>query len=299
MGDLGTFPFVFKPNVAAIDRAMRGFAAGASWFFEDIVGHGLIRLVSSINWMLAHTPWFILGALVCGLGWKARGKLRSGILYAALLCLVGVVGLWTMMLQTLSIVLASVLISLILGFPIGILLSASERATRIVRPILDTMQTMPVFVYLIPALLFFGMGSASAVIATVIYAIVPVIRLTSLGIRQVDEDVVEASRAFGATRGQTLLKVQIPQAMPTIMAGVNQTLMMAMAMVVTCSMIGARGLGNEVLIAVNRTEIGRGLVSGFSVVILAILMDRLTQGWFGTDKKKARESRKPGGDQNG
>ena len=299
MGDLGTFPFVFKPNVAAIDRAMRGFAAGASWFFEDIVGHGLIRLVSSINWMLAHTPWFILVALVFVLGCKARGKLRSGILYAALLCLVGVVGLWTMMLQTLSIVLASVLISLILGFPIGILLSASERATRIVRPILDTMQTMPVFVYLIPALLFFGMGSASAVIATVIYAIVPVIRLTSLGIRQVDEDVVEASRAFGATRGQTLLKVQIPQAMPTIMAGVNQTLMMAMAMVVTCSMIGARGLGNEVLIAVNRTEIGRGLVSGFSVVILAILMDRLTQGWFGTDKKKARESRKPGGDQNG
>ena len=299
MGDLGTFPFVFKPNVAAIDRAMRGFAAGASWFFEDIVGHGLIRLVSSINWMLAHTPWFILVALVFVLGWKARGKLRSGILYAALLCLVGVVGLWTMMLQTLSIVLASVLIALILGFPIGILLSASERATRIVRPILDTMQTMPVFVYLIPALLFFGMGSASAVIATVIYAIVPVIRLTSLGIRQVDEDVVEASRAFGATRGQTLLKVQIPQAMPTIMAGVNQTLMMAMAMVVTCSMIGARGLGNEVLIAVNRTEIGRGLVSGFSVVILAILMDRLTQGWFGTDKKQARESRKPGGDQNG
>ena len=299
MGDLGTFPFVFKPNVAAIDRAMRGFAAGASWFFEDIVGHGLIRLVSSINWMLAHTPWFILVALVFVLGWKARGKLRSGILYAALLCLVGVVGLWTMMLQTLSIVLASVLIALILGFPIGILLSASERATRIVRPILDTMQTMPVFVYLIPALLFFGMGSASAVIATVIYAIVPVIRLTSLGIRQVDEDVVEASRAFGATRGQTLLKVQIPQAMPTIMAGVNQTLMMAMAMVVTCSMIGARGLGNEVLIAVNRTEIGRGLVSGFSVVILAILMDRLTQGWFGTDKKKAHESRKPGGDQNG
>ncbi len=299
LGDPGVFPFVFKPNVAAIDHAMRGFAAGASWFFEDIVGQGLIRLVGSINWMLAHIPWFVLVALVFVLGWKARGKLRSGILYAALLCLVGVVGLWTMMLQTLSIVLASVLIALILGFPIGILLSASDRATRVVRPILDTMQTMPVFVYLIPALLFFGMGSASAVIATVIYAIVPVIRLTSLGIRQVDEDVVEASRAFGATRGQTLYKVQIPQAMPTIMAGVNQTLMMAMAMVVTCSMIGARGLGNEVLIAVNRTEIGRGLVSGFSVVILAILMDRLTQGWFGTDKKKAREARKPGGDQNG
>ncbi len=300
MSDLGNFPFVFKPNVSAIDKAMRGFAASASWFFEDIVGQGLIRLVNSINWMLSHIPWFVLIALVFFLGWKARGKIRSGILYALLMCLVGVVGLWQMMYQTLSIVLASVLIALALGFPIGILLSASDRATRVVRPVLDTMQTMPVFVYLIPALLFFGMGSASAVIATVIYAIVPVIRLTSLGIRQVAADVVEASRAFGATRRQTLVKVQIPQAMPTIMAGVNQTLMMAMAMVVTCSMIGARGLGSEVLIAVNRTEIGRGLVSGFSVVILAILLDRLTQGWFGDEKKKARKADKlPGGDQNG
>ena len=300
LSDLGAFPFVFKPDVAAIDRSMRGFAAGASWFFEDIVGQGLIRLVISFNWMLTHIPWFVLVALVFILGWKARGKIRSGILYAVLLCLVGVVGLWAMMLQTLSIVLASVLIALILGLPVGILLSASDRATKIVRPILDTMQTMPVFVYLIPALLLFGMGSASAVVATVIYAVVPVIRLTSLGIRQVDADVVEASRAFGATRRQTLVKVQIPQAMPTIMAGVNQTLMMAMAMVVTCSMIGARGLGNEVLIAVNRTEIGRGLVSGFSVVILAVLLDRLTQGWFGDEKKKAKkEAGKPGGEANG
>lgn len=300
MSDLGAFPFVFKPDVAAIDRSMRGFAADASWFFEDIIGQGLIRLVNSFNWMLSHIPWFVLVALVFLLGWKARGKIRSGVLYAVLLCLVGVVGLWAMMTQTLSIVLASVLIALTIGFPVGILLSASDRATKIVRPVLDTMQTMPVFVYLIPALLLFGMGSASAVVATVIYAVVPVIRLTSLGIRQVDADVVEASRAFGATRRQTLIKVQIPQAMPTIMAGVNQTLMMAMAMVVTCSMIGARGLGNEVLIAVNRTEIGRGLVSGLSVVILAILLDRLTQGWFGDQKKKAeKETGNPGGDANG
>jgi len=295
LGDWFAFPFVFKPNVAAIDKATRGFAASASWFFEDIIGQGLIHLVNSIQWGLAHTPWFLLVALVFVLGWKARGKLSSGVLYAVMLCLVGVVGLWTAMLQTLAIVLASVLIALALGFPVGILLSASDRATRIMRPILDTMQTMPVFVYLIPALLFFGMGSASAVIATVIYAIVPVIRLTSLGIRQVDEGVVEASRAFGATRLQTLVKVQIPQAMPTIMAGVNQTLMMAMAMVVTCSMIGARGLGSEVLIAVNRTEIGRGLVSGLSVVVVAILMDRLTQGWFG-EKEKPKG---PEGDRNG
>ena len=244
---------------------------------------------------------------VFALGWRARGSLRSGILYAAMLCAVGVVGLWQLMYMTLSIVLASVLLALIIGLPTGILLSASDRAMRVARPILDTMQTMPVFVYLIPALLLFGLGSASAVIATVIYAVVPVIRLTSLGIRQVDESVVEASRSFGSTRMQTLTKVQIPQAMPTIMAGVNQTLMMAMSMVVTCSMIGARGLGNEVLIAVNRTEIGRGLVSGFSVVILAVLLDRMTQGWFSDEKRLARQDRRlrvkikkeAGGDSNG
>lgn len=292
MSDIGDFPFVFKPNVGAIDRAMREFAANAAWFFEDIIGQGLVNLVVTINRLLGHIPWFVMVLFVFALGWRARGSLSSGILYAAMLCAVGIVGLWQLMYMTLSIVLASVLIALIIGLPVGILLSASDRAMRAARPVLDTMQTMPVFVYLIPALLLFGLGSASAVIATVIYAVVPVIRLTSLGIRQVDEGVVEASRSFGSTRMQTLIKVQIPQAMPTIMTGVNQTLMMAMSMVVTCSMIGARGLGNEVLIAVNRTEIGRGLVSGFSVVILAVLLDRLTQGWFSDEKRAARQARR-------
>ena len=180
--------------------------------------------------------------------------------------------------ETLAIVLASVVISLLLGLPIGILISSSRRANNIMRPILDTMQTMPVFVYLIPAILFFGLGKAPAVIATTIYAIVPVIRLTSHGIQQVDAEVVEAARSFGSTRWQTLYKVQIPQALPTIMTGVNQTLMMAMAMVVTCSMIGASGLGMEVLVSVNRIEIGRGIIAGTAVVIVAIVMDRITQG---------------------
>lgn len=190
--------------------------------------------------------------------------------------------------DTLSIVLAAVFISLLLGFPIGILISGNERINSFVRPILDTMQTMPVFVYLIPAVLFFGLGKAPAVIATTIYAIVPVIRLTSHGIRQVDKEVVEAARAFGSTKFQALWKVQIPQALPTIMTGVNQTLMMAMAMVVTCSMIGASGLGMEVLIGVNRIEIGRGLVAGTAVVIVAILMDRITQAWINRSEVKKK-----------
>ncbi|MEF9853956.1 MAG: ABC transporter permease subunit, partial [Hydrogenoanaerobacterium sp.] len=217
---------------------------------------------------------------------KLSKKWLTGLIYAAMLFFVGMIGLWALMYETLSIVLASVIISLAIGLPVGILISGSEKANSIARPILDTMQTMPVFVYLIPAVLFFGLGKAPAVIATTIYAVVPVIRLTSHGIRQVDAEVVEAAKAYGSTRFQTLFKVQIPQAMPTILTGVNQTLMMAMAMVVTCSMIGASGLGMEVLISVNRIEIGRGLLAGASVVIVAILMDRITQAWF----KKGEDS---------
>ena len=280
------FPQLLKIDTEAIDTAVRGFAVWAASVLNAISGV-LDGLVKGIGAILGHIPWPLLVLIIVLLGWKARGRLRSGALYGVLFALVGAVGYWNMMLVTLSIVIASVIIALLLGLPIGILLSGSDRANRVVRPILDTMQTMPVFVYLIPALLLFGTGNAPAVMATVIYAIVPVIRLTSLGIRQVDKEVVEAAVAFGSTRLQALFKVQIPQALPTIMTGVNQTLMMSMAMVVTCSMIGARGLGMEVLNAVNRIEIGRGLVAGVSVVILAVILDRVTQGWFSkTDQKK-------------
>ena len=293
------FPAFLELDTSAIDSAVRSFAVWADGVLGAIRG-ALGGLVSGINWLLSHIPWPLLVLLVGVLGWKARGKIRSGVLYAVLFSLIGAVGYWDMMELTLSIVTTSVILALINGLPVGILLSGSDRANRIVRPILDTMQTMPVFVYLIPALLLFGTGNASAVIATVIYAVVPVIRLTSLGIRQVDKEVVEAAKAFGSTKPQALFKVQIPQALPTIMTGVNQTLMMAMAMVVTTSMIGARGLGMEVLEAVNRIEIGRGLVAGASVVILAIILDRLTQSWGSGDKKKRsrkKRDQETGGEQ--
>ena len=274
---LYNFPFTLPINLGAIDDAVRAFSIKYSAIFDTIRG-ALNFFVNIIYYALNRVPWFVVILLVFIAGWRLSGKINNGILYSALLLLIGSAGLWGMMNETLSIIIASVIISLLLGFPLGILISASDRADTLIRPVLDTMQTMPVFVYLIPALLFFGLGKPPAVIATTIYAIVPIIRLTNHGIRQIDEEVVEAALAFGSTSMQALIKVKIPQALPTIMTGVNQTLMMAISMVVTTSMIGATGLGMEVLIGVQRIQIGRGLLSGTAIVIIAVVLDRLTQG---------------------
>lgn len=272
------FPVNIPINLETIDNAVRDFSVKHTKFFTHI-SNFLSGLVNLINDLLNFIPWFVVIIFVIVIQYRITKSLTSGIFYGFLLFLIGAVGLWYLMYETLSIIIASVIISLILGFPTGILISTSDRADAIARPILDTMQTMPVFVYLIPALLFFGLGKAPAVIATTIYAIVPIIRVTNHGIRQIDKEIVEASISFGSTWFQSLVKVKIPQALPTIMTGVNQTIMMAISMVVTTSMIGATGLGMEVLIGVNRIEIGRGLVSGTAVVIIAIIMDRLTQGF--------------------
>lgn len=274
---LYNFPFQFKINLQAIDDSVRSFSIKHDSFFSAITTV-LRNFVNIIQSVLDFIPWIVVIILVFIAGWRILKSVSKGLLYSGLLLLVGASGYWNMMNETLAIIIASVIISLLLGFPLGILVSASDRADRMVRPVLDTMQTMPVFVYLIPALLFFGLGKAPGVIATTIYAIVPMIRLTNHGIRQIDEEVVEASLAFGSTWFQSLVKVQIPQALPTIMTGVNQTLMMAISMVVTTSMIGVRGLGLEVLNGVNKIEIGRGLLSGTVVVIMAVILDRITQG---------------------
>lgn len=274
---LYNFPLKLSIDLGAIDNAVKGFSVKYDDFFS-IVKKGLSNFVGSINNVLDFIPWLVLVLFVVIVTWRISGKIRNGLLYGLMLFIIGALGLWSLMIETLSIIIASVIIALLLGFPVGILASTSDRFDRIIRPILDTMQTMPVFVYLIPAMMLFGLGKPPAVIATTVYAIVPMIRLTNHGIRQIDKEIVEASLAFGSTKMQSLIKVQIPQALPTIMTGVNQTLMMAMSMVVTTSMIGASGLGMEVLIAVNRVEMGRGLVSGIAVVIIAIILDRITQG---------------------
>jgi len=182
-----------------------------------------------------------------------------------------------LMLETLGVVIAGVALSISLGFPLGILVAMSPRTNAVLRPVLDTMQTMPSWVYLVPSVILFGVGTTPALLATMTYAVVPMIRLTSHGLLYVDKEMIEAAYAFGSTKSQTLVKVQIPQAVPTIMTGVNQTIMMAMSMVVTCALIGANGLGMEILLATNRVEMGKALFPGICIVILAIILDRLTQ----------------------
>jgi glycine betaine/proline transport system permease protein len=186
---------------------------------------------------------------------------------------------------TLALIIAATAISLVLGLPLGIWSAKSDRMAAVIRPTLDFMQTMPAFVYLIPAAMLFGLGRVPGVLATVIFAMPPVVRLTSLGIRQVNKEQVEAGVTFGCTPLQVLLKVQIPGAMPSIMAGINQTIMMALSMVIIASMVGAGGLGNDVLASIQRLDIGLGFESGLAVVLLAIMLDRITET-FGQQGKR-------------
>ena len=246
--------------------------------FFDAVRSILNAILTAVGAVINIIPWWLLLVLVFIASYRMSRKWTQAVTFTVLLFFIGLVGYWDLMYMTMTVIVTSVIISMIIGLPTGILISSSKKANAIIRPILDLMQTMPSFVYLIPAVMLIGIGNVPAVIATTIYAVPPVIRLTSHGIQQVDVEVVEAAKSFGATKWQALFKVQIPQALPTIMAGVNQTIMMAIAMVVTCSMIGAKGLGNEVLIGINRLEPGRGIVAGTAIVIVAIVFDRLTQG---------------------
>ncbi len=278
MNLLSAFPEQFQFELGSgIDDAVKNFSNEYDALL-DVIKDGIVHTIDGINDVLELIPWFILIAIVMALGYYTTKKISNSALFGAMLFFIGMCGLWEQMLQTLSIIIASVCLALILGFPLGILLSLNATIDKILRPLLDLMQTMPSFVYLIPAVMLFGIGKTPALIATTVYAIVPMIRLTSHGIVHVDKEVVEAATAFGSTTMQTLMKVQIPQALPTIMAGVNQTIMMAMSMVVTCAIIGAEGLGMSILIAVNRVEIGAALLPGLAIVFIAITLDRLTQG---------------------
>ena len=230
-------------------------------------------------------PGFIIILLVGLAGWKLLNSVKSAVVFMILMVLIGSFGYWDLAMITLSLVIASVVFSLLIGLPTGVLMARSDKAERVITPILDAMQTMPSFVYLIPALMFFGMGKVPSMFATIIYAVPPVIRLTNVGIRTVDVEALEAAKAFGATSRQVLFDVQLPLAKPSIMVGINQTTMMALAMVVIGSMIGAKGLGMEVLLSISRIEVGRGFEAGISIVFLAIVIDRITHSFSEKNNK--------------
>lgn len=254
--------------------------------FFKVIKTGVETVVNSIQWALTIMPFYVIIALIAALAWKRAGWV-TGVLTALGLGFIYGMGYWDKTMETLALILAAAIIALAMGVPLGIWAAKNKTAGRIMRPILDFMQTMPAFVYLIPAVLFFGLGKVPGTFATIIFAMPPAVRLTTLGIGQVPADMVEATRSFGATSRQLLFKVELPLAMPTILAGVNQTIMMALSMVVISAMIAAGGLGEVVLKGITQLKIGIGFEGGIAVVILAIILDRITQS-FGKKKKMAK-----------
>jgi glycine betaine/proline transport system permease protein len=238
---------------------------------------------------LSALPVVVLGVILVLLGWW-RGSWKLGLFILVAVAVVVGMDLWADTVSTLALVLSATLFSLMIGIPLGIAMAKSDAVENTVRPVLDFMQTMPAFVYLIPAVMFFGLGQVPGTIATIIFAMPPAVRLTNLGIRQVPEETVEAGLAFGCTGRQLLFKVQIPNAMPSIMAGVNQNIMLALSMVVIASMIGAGGLGDPVLRGIQRLDVGMGFEGGLGVVLLAIILDRITQS-FGQGSEKRLSTR--------
>ncbi len=245
--------------------------------FFDLLNSGIGGFIDGFQYILNWVPFYIMIGILAGIAWwkSSRG---TGIFTLLGLLLIYFMGYWSETMDTLALVLSSTFIALIVGVPLGILGGNSNRADNILRPILDLMQTMPAFVYLIPAVLFFGLGTVPGAFATVIFAMPPVVRLTSLGIRQVPKDIVEATESFGSSRRQLLFKVQLPLALPTILTGINQTIMLSLSMVVVAAMIAAGGLGEVVLRGITQMQIGLGFEGGIAVVILAIVLDRISQG---------------------
>ncbi|MDQ4061504.1 MAG: proline/glycine betaine ABC transporter permease [Pseudomonadota bacterium] len=260
--------------------------------FEAVSNALLVPLVGLEQGLRAAPAWLVI-LVVGGLACAASRRLLFAVAMAASLYVIGCLGLWDQAMQTVAIVLVAVALAVLIGLPSGVLMARSRIMRATIQPVLDLMQTIPSFVYLIPAAMLFGLGKVPAILATIVYATPPLMRLTDLGIRQVDREVVEASRAFGATQWQILKGVQLPLALPSVMQGVNQTTMMALGMVVIASMIGARGIGETVLLGLQRADSGQGFLGGLAIVILAIVFDRITQA-FGRRLQPSRRARGQG-----
>lgn len=260
-----------------IEIAINWLVDNFEGFFE-LLNTGIGGFIGGFQFILNWIPFYIMIGVLAGLAWW-KSKRGTGIFTLLGLLLIYFMGYWSETMDTLALVLSSTFIALIVGVPLGVWAGNSNKVEKAIRPILDLMQTMPAFVYLIPAVLFFGLGTVPGAFATVIFAMPPVVRLTSLGIRQVPKDVVEATQSFGASNRQLLFKVQLPLALPTILTGINQTIMLSLSMVVIAAMIAAGGLGEVVLRGITQMQIGLGFEGGIAVVILAIILDRISQGF--------------------
>lgn len=269
----------FKETFIPLDRYVE---SGLTWtvaHFRDVfqsIRVPIDAVLSMVGDFFASIPATVFIVVVTLLAWQFAGrKIAIGTFIS--LIIIGLIGAWSEAMITLSLVFTSVFFCLVIGIPIGILVANNDRFSLIMRPILDAMQTTPAFVYLVPVVMLFGIGNVPGVVVTIIFALPPLIRFTNLGIRQVPKDLVEVSRSFGATPLQMLFKVQLPVAMPTIMAGINQTLMLALSMVVFASMIAVGGLGQMVLRGIGRLDMGLASIGGVGIVLLAIVLDRITQ----------------------
>ncbi|MBT8333690.1 MAG: proline/glycine betaine ABC transporter permease [Desulfobacterales bacterium] len=278
--------FSFDEKVIPLDTWITSLidwlVEGYRWFFQAIKWPVEVTLSGIENGLVAVPPIIIILILALA-AWRASG-IRLGLFTIVTLVFIGLLGLWEDTMVTLAMVLCSVVFCTIVGIPVGICAGRSDRFDVALRPLLDAMQTTPAFVYLVPIVMLFSIGNVAGVLATIVFALPPIIRLTNLGIRQVHPELVEAALAFGATGWQVLLKVQIPLALPTIMAGLNQTIMMALSMVVIAALIGAGGLGAPVVLGLNTLDIGLATIGGLAIVLVAIVLDRITQS-LGTQKK--------------
>lgn len=279
-----SFPIQQLPVSELVDAATQWLIDTFSGFFNFITDVGS-SFMSSFTDVLSWIPPVVFILLIAVLAYFVNNR-EWGLPVFTLVGLGYILnqGLWTQLLDTIALIVVAAIITVIIGIPIGILAAKSDLAVSIIKPILDFMQTMPAFVYLIPAVAFFGIGMVPGIFASFIYALAPTVRFTNLGIREIDEELIEASDSFGSTKSQKLFKIELPLAKNTIMAGINQTVMLTLSMVVIASMIGAPGLGGNVLTALQRADVGEGFVSGLAIVILAVIVDRLTQS-IGPDSR--------------
>ncbi|MGO1590732.1 ABC transporter permease [Ancrocorticia sp.] len=261
----------------------------AGWLF-DFLRSLMAAMYDGLENVLVSPPFWVIIAIVAVLAYFSKGWKLTIVSAIGLLVIVGL-NQWENAMSTLALVLLSSAIALIIAIPVGIWAAKSKRASAVIRPILDFLQTMPAMVYLIPSLMLFRIGVVPGMVATVIFSLAPGVRLTELGIRNVDKEVVEAGYAFGAKPGRVLRQIQLPLAMPNIMAGVNQVIMLSLSMVVIAGMVGAGGLGSDVVTSLNRVDVGLGFEAGTAVVIIAMILDRVTSGFGNREHKKAKDAK--------